>query len=232
MAKRKRVKSGKSNKSKYVVIGAVIAVIAVIIGIIVALSSDSSLDNGDKLTIDTRNGSPVLGDESAPVTIIEFGDYQCPFCRKWNQETKPLIEQNYIQTGKAKLIYVDLAILGPDSIKAHAGSYCADEQGLYWTYHDYLYKNQGHENDGWAKQENLKSLVSGIHGLDMETFENCLDSKKYENRVTQNKSVATKNGAKSTPSFIIIGADGKGIPISGAQPYSIFKMAIDEKLGV
>lgn len=224
----KKIKS-ESNKTKFVIIG-IISVI--IIGVLSAVSTNNATSDNPqstRLSIDTTKGSPVLGDVSAPVTIIEFGDYQCPFCQKWSQNTKPLIEKNYIDTGKVNLIYVDFPIIGPDSIKAHAGSYCADEQGLYWQYHDFLYANQGHENSGWINTNNLKKLVSGI-GLDVDAFSLCLDSGKYDDRVKENKNIAAKSGAKSTPSFIVIGPDGHATPISGAQPYSVFQQTIDQML--
>ncbi|TAK20837.1 MAG: DsbA family protein [Nitrosarchaeum sp.] len=220
----------KSNKTKFIIIG---SIVAIIMGISAAFSTnDITSDNtqNTRLSIDTTKGSPLLGSESAQVTIIEFGDYQCPFCQKWNQNTKPLIEKNYIDTGKVNLIYVDFPIVGPDSIKVHAGSYCAAEQGLYWQYHDFVYANQGHENNGWAGTNNLKNLVSGINGLDVDSFSKCLDSGKYEDRVKENKDIASKNGAKSTPSFIVIGSDGRTTPISGAQPYSVFQQTIDRML--
>lgn len=208
-----------------------IGVIAIVIAGIVLISTNYNSDTqSNKLSIDTTKGSPVLGEASAPVTIIEFGDYQCPFCQKWNQNTKPLIQKDYISTGKVKMIYVDLPIVGPDSINAHVGSYCADEQGLYWQYHDFIYQNQGHENGGWASVSNLKNIVSEMEGMDVNLFANCIDSGKYNDRVKENKNIAVKNGAKSTPSFIVIGPNGQGVSISGAQPYSVFKQTIDEMM--
>ncbi len=225
---KKQSPAGKS-KAKFVGIGIIVAISA-IIGVVVATSGVDL--SSTKTVIDTNNGSPILGSESAPVTIIEFGDYQCPFCQKWNLQTKPLIEQNYINSGKVKLVYIDLPIVGIDSLNAHASSYCAEEQGLYWKYHDHLYKNQGHENDGWAKPENLKVLAAKLPGLDTQKFNECLDSGKYESRANENKNIALKNGARSTPTFIIIGPDGSETQISGAQPYSVFQSAINEKLRV
>jgi protein-disulfide isomerase len=216
----------KLNTTKFIIIG----VIVVIAGAVLISTNYNSESQSNKLSIDTTKGSPVLGESSAPITIIEFGDYQCPFCQKWNQNTKPLIDRDYISTGKVKLIYVDFPIVGPDSINAHAGSYCADEQGLYWQYHDFLYKNQGHENSGWVSMNNLKNIVSGMEGIDVNLFSNCIDSGKYNDRVKENKNIAVKNGAKSTPSFIVIGPNGHGVAISGAQPYSVFKQTIDEMM--
>ena len=234
MGKRSRkAKPSENPKTKVIIIGIVAAVI--VTGIItVAMNPDSiKADNprATKLSLDTRSGSPVLGDVSSPVTIVEFGDYQCPFCKRWNETVKPAIEKNLIDIGKASLIYVDFPIIGPDSITIHAGSYCAAEQGLYWKYHDFAYANQGHENDGWANSENLKLLVSGIDGLDADSFAECLDSKKYEKRVKDNKKIASDAGARSTPTFIIIPQEGQAEMITGVQPYGTFKAVIDEMAG-
>jgi protein-disulfide isomerase len=227
----KKIKSSGSSKTKFVILG---VIAAIIIGGIsfVAMNPDSlTVDNSKtSVSLDTQNGSPVLGSPDAPVTIVEFGDYQCPFCQRWNTNTKPPIVENFIETGKAKLVFVDLAIIGRDSQKAHAGSYCADEQGLYWEYHDFLYANQGHENSGWVNSNNLKSLVSGIDGLDTDSFAQCLDSGKYEQRVRDNTNIAKKAGASSTPSFIIIGPTGDSVSIRGAQPYGAFQQAIENML--
>lgn len=218
------------SKTKFIIIG---IVAAVIVAAIAVMSMDPESIKADKpkstkLSLDTRSGSPVLGDPSAPVTIIEFGDYQCPFCKRWNENTKPAIEEKIIETGRANLIYVDLAIIGPDSVKIHAGSYCAADQGLYWEYHDFAYASQGHENDGWANSENVKLLASEITGIDTDVFNDCLDSKKYEQRVNDNKKIATDAGVRSTPSFIIVAPDGTGETIIGAQPYDAFESVINE----
>ena len=233
MGKRSRKTRPSSNpKTKFIIIGVIGAIVAA--GIYAASLDPDSIKapdpNSSKLSLDTRQGSPVLGDPSAPVTIVEFGDYQCPFCKRWNENTKPAIEQNLIQPGKASLVYVDFPIIGPDSVTIHAGSYCAADQGLYWRYHDFAYTNQGHENDGWASAENLKSLVSKLNGIDSDLFNECLDSKKYEKRVNDNRKIASDAGATSTPSFIIISPDGSGETIIGAQPYGAFKAVVDQML--
>ena len=233
MGKRSRKTRPSGNpKTKYIIIGIICAVIAA--GVYAASLDPDSIKapdpNSTRLSLDTRQGSPVLGDPSAPVTIVEFGDYQCPFCKRWNENTKPVIEKNLIETGKASLIYVDFPIIGPDSTTVHAGSYCAADQGLYWRYHDFVYLNQGHENDGWANAENLKSLVSKMNGIDSDLFNECLDSKKYENRVSDNRKIARDAGATSTPSFIIIPPEGSGETIIGAQPYGTFQKVVDEMI--
>lgn len=233
MTKRNRKSDSSGNpKSKFILLGIVGAIVVAGISFVAMNPDMITVDDSQSthLSLDTRNGSPVLGSPDAPVTIVEFGDYQCPFCKKWNTTSKPAIVKNLIETGKANLIYVDLAIIGPDSIKAHAGSYCADEQGLYWKYHDYLYANQGHENNGWVNQNNLKSLVSGIDSMDVDQFSTCLDSGKYEKRVNDNTKIAKESGARSTPSFIVIGPSGNAISVTGAQPYGVFQQIVDDMI--
>lgn len=188
-----------------------------------ALNLDMGQTHG---TVSTAMGSPILGSESAPITIIEFGDYQCEQCYKWYHNTKDSIVQNYIETGKANLIFVDLAILGRDSPKAAAATYCAEEQGKYWEYHDLLYTHQEGVNSGWANSERLKAFAFDLK-LDQELFDSCVDSGKFAKRVQFNTNEAKKQGATGTPTFIIVNSEGKQQKIGGAQPYSVFQKVLD-----
>ena len=214
---------------KGLIVGGIAAV--VIIGIIAygatqfgseTLNLDMGRTHGSILT---AMGSPILGNPSAPVTIVEFGDYQCSQCYKWFQNTKPQIIENLIDTGKANLVFVDLAFLGRDSIPAAAATYCAEEQGKYWLYHDLLYYSQQGVDDGWANSERLKAFAFSLD-LDMEMFNSCVDSGKFSKRVQFNTAEAGKQGATSTPTFFIINSEGKQQKISGAQPFSVFKDVI------
>ena len=218
---------------KGIIVGAIAA--AVIIGIVASYSSfdaeeSLNLDMGQTHgTVSTAMGSPILGSPTAPITIIEFGDYQCSQCYKWYHNTKPAIYENYIDTGKANLIFVDLAILGRDSPKAAAATYCAEEQGSYWEFHDLLYTSQESQIDnGWASPERLKAFAFSL-GLDMDLFDNCLDSGKFLKRVQFNTNEAKKQGATGTPTFIIVSSDGQQ-KIGGAQPFSVFKNVIDSMI--
>ena len=180
-------------------------------------------------TVSTAMGSPILGSESAPITIIEFGDYQCEQCYKWYHNTKDSIVQNYIETGKANLIFVDLAFLGRDSPKAAAATYCAEEQGKYWEYHDLLYNFQEGVDSGWANSERLKAFAQNLE-LDMELFDSCVDSGKFAKRVQFNINEAKKQGATGTPTFIIVNSEGKQQKLVGAQPYSVFQKVLDSMI--
>lgn len=217
---------------KGVVIGVI--AIAVIAGIAAFFSSSSTetlnLDmERNHGSISTAMGSPILGDPEAPITIVEFGDYQCHFCEKWFHETKPLIERDYIDTGKVNLIFVDMAFLGRDSPKAAQASYCAEDQGMYWQYHDMLYNSQEPKIDGgWANTERLKAFAFAL-GLDMDLFNSCLDSGKYSKRVQYNVQQARENGINSTPGFFVVGTDTQQF-IKGAQPYSTFQKVIDSMI--
>ena len=108
-----------------------------------------------KVTMSTflDNGSPILGNPNAPVTLVEFGDYQCHFCNVFFHSTEDSIIKNYIETGKVRMIFKDFNIIGPDSINASHGAHCANDQELFWEYHDILYTNWTGENNGWASPE-------------------------------------------------------------------------------
>ena len=216
---------------KGVVIGVI--VVAIIAGLAASYSSSPSetvnLDMGRTHgTISTSMGSPILGDTSAPLTIVEFGDYQCEQCYAWFHETKPAIVRDYIDTGKANLVFVDLAFLGRDSIPASMATYCAEDQGMYWEYHNILYNSQESVDNGWANSERLKAFAFSLD-LDMELFESCLDSEKYSKRVQYNIRQARENGVRGTPGFFIVGPDGQE-KIGGAQPFSVFKQILDSMI--
>ncbi|MBA4718239.1 MAG: DsbA family protein [Nitrosopumilus sp.] len=216
---------------KGIIIGVIVVVI--ILGIATSYSLSPSetlnLDMGRTHgTISTAMGSPILGDPSAPITIVEFGDYQCERCYEWFHNTKPTIVQDYIDTGKANLVFVDLAFLGKDSPKAAQASYCAEDQGMYWEYHDILYNFQESVDGGWANSERLKAFAFSLD-LDMVLFESCLDSEKYSKRVQYNIQQARENGVKGTPGFFIVGPNGQE-KIGGAQPFSVFKNILDSMI--
>jgi len=213
-------------------IGVIIGVIAIVIiaGAVASLSSSSETVNVDMSrthgTVSTAMGSPILGDPNALVTIVEFGDYQCHQCYNWFHNTKPAIHRDYIETGKVNLVFVDLAFLGKDSSKAAQASYCAEDQEMYWEYHDILYTSQEPQIDGgWANVERLKAFAFNL-GLDMDLFDSCLDSGKYSKRVQYNIQQAKEHGIRGTPGFIIVSSEGQE-QLGGAQPFSVFKQILD-----
>jgi len=224
----------------------VVSVVFVILVIVVAISFSSYqanlLEMHDKTKylekiaakqsplLNLENSSPALGSENAPVTIVEFGDYQCEACYHWFHNTRDTLIDNYIETGKAKLVFVDLPFLGRDSPKAAQASYCAEDQGKYWEYHTMLYTFQdGQPDSGWADRDRLNSFAFSLD-MNMDEFNDCMDSSKYQKRIKANYDEAVKNGVQQTPTFIIISQDGTIEKFAGAQPYSVFAATIEPML--
>jgi len=180
-------------------------------------------------TILTANGSPYLGDENAPITLVEFGDYQCFFCNKFFHDTENGILENYVKTGKVKIIFKDFTIIGPDSITAALGANCAGDQGKFWEFHDILYNNWNGENNGWAAREKIIGFANDVK-LDVDKFTECLDEKHHQSKIDASNSDARKLGLTGTPGFFVINANNQVTPIQGAQPFEVFQRIFDAEL--
>lgn len=175
-------------------------------------------------------GAPVLGDPDAPVTIVDFSDFQCTNCRRFATQTEPQIIRDYVDSGKVNIVFMHFPVFGPDSVTAAMASMCANEQGMFWEFHDHLYENQGMENSGWADADAMKAFASDL-GLDRGKFGSCLDSKKYKEYVEGDLALALGLKFPGTPSFIIMKSDGSDAEaLVGAQPYTSFKSVLDRKL--
>ena len=173
---------------------------------------------------------PILGSQTATVTIVEIGDYQCPACKSWFDNTRQDIIENYVDTGKANLVFIDMPFIGADSVSAAEATYCANDQGMYWDYHVKLYQFQQHENDGWANIDRLTAIAFDL-GLDTEKFNECMNSKKYYSQVNLNKQKASTDfGANSTPTFVIVNSSGDIDRLIGPHPYATFEKVLDSML--
>lgn len=173
-------------------------------------------------TITTSLGSPLLGSSQAPITIIQFGNYDCIECQKWFKETRPDIIRDYISQGKINMIFIDTELTKNIPLASFA-SYCANDQQKYWDFHGALFRN-GVENKTYANS--LKQYATEL-GLDIELFEECLDTKKYEKKVKYSTYEAKKNGINRLPTFIIINSTGNYEKILGSQPFTIFEERIN-----
>ncbi len=176
---------------------------------------------------------PFKGDPNAPVTIVEFSDFQCPFCARFFQQTLSQLEENYINTGKVKFVYRDLPLdsIHPNARPTHIAAECADEQGKFWEYHDILFENQGQWNRLASEdlENSLKQYAQDL-SLDVPSFETCLSSEEIADEVNKDVLEARSYGATGTPTFFI-GTEKDGfIKLSGAQPYSSFQREIDSQL--
>lgn len=186
------------------------------------LDNSKPVVNGNYGTISKSLGSPVLGSADASMTIMEFGNYHCQDCKKWFQETRPNIMINFIETGKINMIFIDMEPPSRNALLASEATYCANEQGRYWDYHNILFSNQL-ENETDAAL--LKKFALDID-IDVNLFELCLESGKYEKKVKYNTYEAQKNGINQLPTFIIINSAGKYEKISGVQPFYVFEEKI------
>ena len=173
---------------------------------------------------------PFQGSNSSNVNMIEFSDYQGPFSQRFFIQTWPQIKQNYVDSGNVKFYYMDFAFLGNDSSTLSEGAWCANEQGLFYQYHDYIYSHQGAQNSGWGTPDKVKALASNLIGINTTNFNSCLDSGRYQSRVQQLTKLGQSFGVAGTPTFFI-GNDANGYTsIVGAQSYITFQQAIEESL--
>jgi len=164
----------------------------------------------------------VLGDGNAPVTIVEFSDFQCPFCGKFYDETFPQLKKEYIDTGKVKLVYRDfpLSIHEMAQTYAEAGE-CAHEQGKFWEMHDKIF---GEQKNGVATIDTLKKWAKGL-GVKEVQFNTCLDTHKYADEVAKDVKDGEAAGVQGTPSFFI-----NGKLVVGAIPFSVLEKEIEAAL--
>jgi protein-disulfide isomerase len=174
-------------------------------------------------------GITYLGSKNAPVTMVEFTDLQCPYCSRYNTQTFPAIESDYVKTGKVLYYQVNLPLsFHQNAFKAAESLYCANDQGKFWDLRHLLFNNQKD-----LGIDSIKKYAKDL-GLDTNAFDECLDGRKYQKRVEGDMKVASDAGVQGTPGFVIAptAMDGriKGKIISGAQPTEVFKAEIDRLL--
>jgi protein-disulfide isomerase len=168
--------------------------------------------------VDVDANDPALGRASAPVTLVEFSDFQCPFCQRVAPTMKRLRET---YGDKLRIVWKDFPLtqIHPQAFKAGEAAHCAGDQGKYWEYHDTLFANQQQ-----LSPEELKKHAADL-GLDAAAFSTCLDTSKYGERVRNGVAEGTRLGVNSTPTIYV-----NGRMLSGAQPYETFVSVIDEEL--
>lgn len=232
------------NRSVYIII-AIIASVALVLSAIVigfaiiytGLNLEKKLDklqsvntnaeqqpSNEPVDISITESMPRLGNADAPVVLVEYADYQCPFCGKFFSETFSKLKTEFIDTGKIRFYYQDFAFLGEESQFAAEAAKCAKEQGKFWEYHDYLYTHQDGENEGAFTQVNLKKFAAEL-GLDQTKFNNCVDSRVYKPDVEAESSQGQSYGVSATPTVFI-----NGQKYEGAQDFDVYKQAIEKAL--
>jgi len=183
----------------------------------------------------SADNDPIIGNSNAPITIIEFSDFQCPFCAKFHIQTLPKIMDEYIKEGKVKLVFRDFPIqsIHSNALLASVAAECANEQGKFKEMHDKLFDNQNQ----WNKQETIDALslfkqYALEMQLDSKTFESCLDNGKYIDEIRKDLKDGQNYGVSGTPGFFIGNEKIGYVELKGAQPFESFKKVIDEQLDV
>ncbi|MEE8180227.1 MAG: thioredoxin domain-containing protein [Nitrosopumilaceae archaeon] len=203
-------------------------IIGIFVGIYLSIIENVESDENEILLTAEKllkNGSPIQGSSRAPITILEWGDYQCTFCYRFHESSLKVIQKEYIETGMVNLVFKDFPLNGPDSVLAAEATYCANDQGRYWLYHDELYTNWAGERTGWITDNSLNMFAESVD-LDIEKFNSCLDDHKYRQKVLDLEQFGRNIGIDATPSFFVFN-DEKIIKITGNQPLDVFRKVID-----
>jgi len=169
---------------------------------------------------------PALGSEDAPVVIVEFSDFQCPFCRRFHQQTLPLIISEYVETGKVRFVFRDFPLMRihPQAEPAAQAAECADEQGKFWEMHDLLFERQAE----WSGNPQARAIFEGYArelGLDGEEFSACLQEGRYAQEIQKDLQDGVRYGVRGTPAFFI-----NGMKLEGAWPFGKFIEVIEAAL--
>jgi protein-disulfide isomerase len=168
-----------------------------------------------------RGPGPSKGRPDAPVTIVEFSDFQCSFCKIFWRDRLPRIDEKYIQPGKVRFVYRHLALLGPPSVQAAVAAECAHEQDKFWPYHDRLFSVSG----AFALSKGSLGRYADELKLDRARFDACLEADRARQKIEQETTIGRMIGMTGTPAFLI----NRGRLI-GAQPYEVFEEILDRML--
>lgn len=206
------------------VIGGIILAILIIFGAVYFKGNGGQPVDAGYLLDANDPTALVIGNKNASTTIFVFSDFQCPYCKQLHEEGMAQVRENYVKTGKVKIIMRDKAFIGPESVLAAQAARCANEQGKFEQMADAIFKNQNGENQGNYIKDNLKKLAKEIN-LDETKFNQCLDSDKYAAQITAEKNASFKLDGPGTP-IIHIGNQ----KFVGVRPYDILKTAIDQEL--
>ncbi|GIK37158.1 MAG: hypothetical protein BroJett011_09910 [Chloroflexota bacterium] len=217
----------------YFVAGMVVAVLAVALGVGLGYLARPALDGttpGVAVTAKSpvnlvedlvQTGGHSKGSPDAPVVMVEYSDFQCPYCGRHAQEVAPRLEGTYIKNDQMRFVYKHFIVKGPDSVAAALAAECAGEQNKFWEYHDLLFARAGQVI---FNADNLKAFAAEL-GLDVAAFNPCFDSQKYLNVVEANSTEAKQLGIRGTPGFFV-----NDTPVAGAESLEYFQQLIEEKL--
>lgn len=168
----------------------------------------------------------AVGPADAPVVIVEYADFQCPFCRELARGAGKQIIEEYAKAGKVRFLFRQYPFLGEESLWAAQASECAAEQGKFWDYYDKLFAEWRGENTGAFSQTNLVRYAADL-GLDVDSFSQCLDSEKYLTKVVAEKEEGEQQGVTSTPTLFI-----NRRKITGVHSFKTYRSIIESELSM
>ncbi|MCB9079262.1 MAG: DsbA family protein [Anaerolineaceae bacterium] len=206
-------------KTYGLIIGVVVVVIAVVAAIAVFGGGNPPPAPTPEASFDKSEGAA-----DAPVVVVEYADFQCPYCREFATGPERQLKQDYIDQGLVRYVFHHMAFIGDESRWAAAASECANDQGRFWDYHDKLFASQTGENVGDFSYDNLKRFAAELN-LDTQQFNQCLDSGQHQAKVQQEVTAAQQSGVTSTPTLFV-----NGQLIKQASNYQVLQRAIDAAL--
>ena len=173
------------------------------------------------------------GSPDAPITITEYSDFQCPYCKRFADQTERQLIDAYVTTGKVRFVYRSFgSFIGPESGAAAEAAYCAGDQEKFWEFHDFLFANHTGENVGDYATRKLEAMAEALE-LDMNAFTSCISSGKYSDQILQDGKDGVAAGIQATPSFVLtyqVNGETKTRLIEGAQPFAQFQAEIEAAL--
>jgi len=211
-------------RERLVKLGSATAFLAIVAIAVLVVISQSGGDGGDAANVEGAaevraelEGIPqsdlVLGDPDAEVTLIEFGDLQCPVCKSYSEGIVPQVIESKVRGGEARLAFRNFAFIGDESVDAAAAAIAAGEQGLGWDFVDLFYRNQGAEESGYVTDEFLRAIAEGAGVQDIDKWDEARESPRVRRQVEAEIAEAEDLGLTGTPSFVIEGplVDGEDV---------------------
>ena len=212
----------RSQRSRtYALLAAAVVLALVAVAVIALLDQGAEPSQADDGRVASEKS---LGAEDAPVVVVEYSDFQCPYCQQFATGPGQQLRDEYVEQGQVRFVYRHFAFIGPESLWAAEASECANEQGRFWDYHDKLFEEQAGENQGAFSKDNLRAFAADL-GLDTEEFDQCFASGRYEDQVQADIQDAQLRRLNSTPSILV---DGQYIP-NGAS-YPVLQAAVEAAL--
>ncbi len=243
----KKMREEKSRRRRIAFMGLMLGVVLIFAAALLFQSNQSAQQGRELVTAQPIDRPMVdfnaMGDPNAPVRVEEFSDFQCPYCSYFTENYEVYFVENYIRTGKVYFLYRTMGNFLSDNINRATGgqnfesilsaeaAYCAGDQGKFWEYHDTLFANQTGEGVGDFERENLLTMAQNL-GLDVDTFQDCLDSAKYKDRAMTDEQDGLNYGVTGTPSFVVfytVNGEEKMQLIVGADPQAL-QNAIEQAL--